>query len=268
MKSAYLLLALLLLISGCDSGVKSPDTDSSLERVKKAGVLRWGADVIGGIPYVYEAPDHPGTYIGFEMDIAKSIAQSLGVKQELVIKAWDTLIPELQRESFDMAMNGIEDTEERSNIVHFSDPYYLYTQQITVRKDTQGIMSLDDLKGKKVATLSGSAAEDILRGIPEIDVSINPEIIYSYQDLEENKVDAVVLDTPIAIAYGAGNPKLKNVGKPFGEGHYVIAFRGADNALSDAVNQALIKLKQNGELGKIYKKWGIMNDQQQKAGIK
>jgi len=270
MKSVYLLLALLLLISGCDSGVKSPDTntDSSLERVKKAGVLRWGADVIGGIPYVYEDPDHPGTYIGFEMDIAKSIAQSLGVKQELVIKAWDTLIPELQRESFDIAMNGIEDTEERGNIVRFSSPYYLYTQQITVRTNTQGIMSLDDLKGKKVATLSGSAAEDILRSIPEINVSINPEIIYSYQDLEEGKVDAVVLDTPIAIAYGASNPKLKNVGKPFGEGHYVIAFRGTDNALSYAVNQALIKLKQNGELGKIYKKWGIMNDQQQKAGIK
>jgi len=272
MKKSFLLLTLLILISGCDSGGKSPGTNinngSSLERVMESGVLRWGADVIGGIPYVYEDPENPGTYIGFEMDIAKSIARSLGIKQELVIKAWDSLIPELQRESFDMAMNGIEDTEERGNIVHFSAPYYLYTQQITVRKNTQEIMSLDDLKNKKVATLSGSAAEDILRGIPEIDVHINPEIIYSYQDLEEGKVDAVVLDTPIAIAYGASNPKLKNVGKPFGEGHYVIAFRGEDKALSDAVNQALIKLKESGELSEIYKKWGIMNDQQQKAGIK
>ena len=272
MKKIYIFLALLLLISGCDNGSKPTatniDIDSSLDRVKEAGVLRWGADVIGGIPYVYEDPDQPGTYIGFEMDIAKSIARSLGVKQELVIKAWDTLIPELQRESFDIAMNGIEDTEERGNIVRFSTPYYLYTQQITVRKNSQGIMSLDDLKGKKVATLSGSAAEDILRSIPEINVSINPEIIYSYQELEEGKVDAVVLDTPIAIAYGASNPKLKNVGKPFGEGHYVIAIRGEDNKLSDAINQALNKLKQSGELGEIYKKWGIMNDQQQKAGIK
>lgn len=270
MKKSYLLLALILLISGCDSGEISADKniDLSLERVKQAGVLQWGADVIGGVPYVYEDPDHPGQYIGFEMDIAKSIAKGLGVKQELMIKAWDTLIPELQRESFDMAMNGIEDTEERGNIVQFSDPYYLYTQQISVRKNTQGIMSLDDLKGKKVATLSGTAAEDILRNIAEIDVSINPEIIYSYQDLEQGKVDAVVLDTPIAIAYGEKNPKLKNVGKPFGEGHYVIAFRGEDNALSDAVNQALVKLKQSGELAEIYKKWGIMNDQQHKAGIK
>ncbi len=273
MKSIYILLVLAALFSGCDSNNlgntanTNTDKDPSLERVKKAGVLLWGADVIGGIPYVYEDPKNPGTYIGFEVDIANSIALSLGVKQELVIKAWDTLIPELQNKSFDIAMNGIEDTEERGHIVKFSHPYYLYTQQITVRKDTQGIMSLDDLKGKTVATLSGTAAEDILRSIPEINVRINPEIIYSYQDLEEGKVDAVVLDTPIASAYGASNPKLKNVGQAFGEGRYVVAFRGEDKTLLDAINQALSKLKASGELGKIYKKWGIMNPHQQKVGI-
>ncbi len=271
MKKTFLILGIVLLFSGCDSGGKSAgtsvDKDLSLERVTEAGVLRWGADVIGGIPYVYEDPDNPGTYIGFEMDVAKAVARSMGLKQELVIKAWDTLIPELQRESFDMAMNGIENTEERGRIVKFSAPYYLYTQQITVRKDTDEIMSLEDLKGKNVATLSGTAAEDILRSIPEINVSINPEIIYSYQDLEDGKIDAVVLDTPIAFAYGASNPKLKNVGEPFGDGHYVIAFRHEDKALSAAVDQALAKLKENGELSKIYKKWGIMNTYQQKVGI-
>ncbi len=271
MRNIFLLLVLVALFSGCDSGGSSTgndiDKDLSLEKVTEAGVLRWGADVIGGIPYVYEDPDNPGNYIGFEMDIAKAIARSMGLKQELVIKAWDTLIPELQRESFDMAMNGIENTEERGLIVQFSAPYYLYTQQITVRNDTDGIMKLEDLKGKKVATLSGTAAEDILRSIPEINVSINPEIIYSYQDLEDGKVDAVVLDTPIAIAYGASNSKLKNVGEPFGDGHYVIAFRHKDKSLSAAVNQALVKLKENGELAKIYKKWGIMNSYQQKVGI-
>ena len=271
MKNICLIFALALVLVGCDSGGKSSVTsmagDASLERLKQSGELRWGADVVGGIPYVYEDPDKPGTYIGFEVDIAKNIARSLGVKQKLVIKPWDTLIPELQRGSFDLALNGIEDTEGRSRIVRFSDPYYLYTQQITVRKDTVGIMNLEDLKGKTVATLSATAAEDILRSIPEITASINPEIIYSYQDLEAGKVDAVLLDTPIAVAYGASNPKFKNVGEPFGEGHYVIAFRDEDEALADAINQALTKMKVSGELSEIYKKWGIMNAYQQKVGI-
>src|SRR5439155_25172675 len=113
--TAGVLLAAITMstIAGC--GV-SPATDHpsvardvSLERVRKAGVLHWGADVVGGVPYVYEDPRHPGQYIGFEMDIARGVAAALGVKLQLEVKAWDTLIPELQRGSYDMAMNGIED---------------------------------------------------------------------------------------------------------------------------------------------------------------
>lgn len=224
--------------------------------------------MVGGIPYVYEDPKNHDSYIGFEMDIAKAIARHLGVELKLVIKAWDTLIPELQRGSFDIAMNGIEDTEDRGKIVLFSDPYFIYSQQVTVRKETKGISSLENLKGKKVATLSGTAAEDILRQTPGIQVITNPEIIYSYRDLEEGKVDAVLLDTPIAVAYGASNPKLKNVGESFGEGRYVITFRKEDVILRDEVNRALTRMKENGEIKAIYKKWGLMDSHQKKIGIR
>ncbi|HAS16610.1 MAG: hypothetical protein A2Y48_10430 [Nitrospirae bacterium RIFCSPLOW2_12_42_9] len=271
-KTYLLILLILTLCIGCQKGVESPGTekkqDTSLERVKKAGALLWGADVVGGIPYVYEDPKNKGSYIGFEMDIANAIAHQLGIEVRLVIKAWDTLIPELQKGSFDIAMNGIEDTEDRKKIVLFSDPYYIYSQKITVRKETKGISLLADLKGKKVATLSGTAAEDILRQTAGIHVVTNPEIIYSYKDLEDGKVDAVLLDTPIAAAYGATNPKLKNVGESFGEGQYVIALRKEDKALMDAVNQALTVLKNNGDLKAIYTKWGIMDPHQKKIGLK
>ncbi|MEW5800474.1 MAG: ABC transporter substrate-binding protein [bacterium] len=261
-----------VILLGCQKGseVTSPGRqgkDSSLERVNKAGVLLWGADVIGGVPYVYEDPERPNTYIGFEVDIARAIALHLGVKQKLVIKAWDTLIPELQKESFDIAMNGIEDTQDRRKMVLFSDPYYVYSQQITVRKETEGISTLEDLKGKTVGTLSGTAAEDILRKVAGIEVSINPEIIYSYRDLEDGRVDAVILDKPIAVAYGASNPKLKNVGESFEEGTYVIALRKSDKALLDAINAALKAIKDNGELADIYRKWGIMDEHQKRIGV-
>ena len=258
----------VLCLSGCSEGPEQTDTQlTTYERIQEEGVLRWGADVIGGIPYVYEDPENAGTYIGFEMDIAQGIAEQLGVKQEMVIRAWDSLVPELQKGSYDMAMNGIEDTEGRSKIVQFSEPYFVYSQQITVRKETEGVNTLEDLKGKKVATLSGTAAEDILRATPGIDVHINPEIIYSYQELEDGSVDAVVLDTPIAAAYGAPNPAFKNVGETFAPGHYVIAFRDEDTALKAAVDKALNTMKANGELAAIYRKWGIMNGFQQSIGI-
>jgi polar amino acid transport system substrate-binding protein len=266
-KIHLVLLMLLVFLTSCDSSENGSLKDGSLEAVRHSGVLRWGADVIGGVPYVFENPKNPGSYIGFEVDIAAGIARHLGVKQELVIGVWDNLIPDLQRGSFDMAMNGIEATEDRSKLVLFSEPYFVYSQQITVRRDAERIAGLEDLGGKTVATLSGTAAEDILRGIPEIQVRINPEIIYSYQDLADGKVDAVLLDSPIAAAYGATNPKLKNVGEPLGEGVYVIAFRRDQVALRDAVNDALKSMKEKGELRAIYQQWGIMDSRQLSIGI-
>lgn len=270
--NGWLSLSLALGLSvGCDrtemplSGSEPHDT--SLETVMNAGVLTWGADVVGGIPYVFEDSEHKGSYIGFEMDIAKAIARHLGVEQRMVVTAWDALIPELQKGSFDMAMNGIEDLDERGKIVLFSDPYYVYTQQLTVRRDTVGVARLDDLKGKKVATLSGSAAEDILRATPGIAVHISPEIVYSYQELEAGRVDAVLLDTPIAAAYGTSNPKLKNVGESFGEGRYVIAFRRQGMALRTAVNRALAEIKRSGELRRIYERWHIMDQYQAQIAV-
>ncbi len=235
--------------------------------MKKAGVLVWGADVIGGIPYAFEDPKHPGAYIGFEVDIAREVASQLGVQSKLAIRAWDTLIPELQKGSFDMAMNGIEDTPDRAAIVAFSTPYFVYSQQLTVREGTSGVSSLDDLKGKTVATLSGTAAEDILRKTAGIKVVTHPEIIYSYRDLQSSRVDAVLLDSPIAAAYGASNPKLKNVGQSFDEGQYVAAFRKEDQSLRLAVDAALQKLKKAGKLKAIYAKWGILDKHQARIGV-
>ena len=263
--SVLCLAAFVGACSNSDTADKSSaNVDNSLTRVQDAGVLQWGADVVGGVPYVYEDPDHPGEYIGFEMDIAQAVAARLGVELQLVIKAWDTLIPELQRGSYDLAMNGIENTEDRSEMVLFSAPYFVYAQQITVRNETNDINGLDDLQGKKVATLSGTAAEDILRASDGVHVVTNPEIIYSYRDLEDGRVDAVVLDTPIAAAYGAPNPKLKNVGDSFAEGEYVIAFRRNDVALRNAVDSALHQIKTDGTFQQILEKWGLFDQHQQR----
>jgi polar amino acid transport system substrate-binding protein len=268
---ALLLAGVLVAPAGCGSGSSGTGAkhaaDPSLDRVKKAGVLVWGADVIGGIPYAFEDPKHPGTYIGFEVDIAHEVARQLGVQPKLVIRAWDTLVPELQKGSFDMAMNGIEDTPDRAAIVAFSDPYFVYSQQLTVREGTSGVTTLADLKGKTVATLSGTAAEDILRQTAGIKVVTHPEIIYSYRDLQSRRVDAVLLDSPIAAAYGASNPRLKNVGESFGEGQYVAAFRKEDQSLRAAVNAALQNLKRDGKLKAIYAKWGILDKHQTRIGI-
>ena len=111
---ACLTLVVVLSAWGCAG---SPAADDSLRRIQEAGVLRWGADVQGGAPYIYEDPDHPEKLRGFEVDLAEALATELGVKAEFVQNDWSALIPSLERGTFDIAMNGIEVTPARTGRV-------------------------------------------------------------------------------------------------------------------------------------------------------
>ncbi len=123
----------------------SETTENNLGKIKKSGQLRWGSDAEGGAPYVFPDPNDPSRLIGFEVDLAEAIAREFGVQAKQSQNAWDSLIPALYRGDFDIAMNGIEITPDRSRKLLFSQPYYVYTEQLVVRKDEAGIK---DIKGR------------------------------------------------------------------------------------------------------------------------
>ena len=93
------------------------------------------------------------------------------------------------------------------------------------------IKSVNDLKGKKVGTLSGTVAQDILMKMGGVDVKIYAGQVEPYEDLAIGRLDAVLLDLPIAAYYAKPNPKLKYAGQPVGEGFYAIAIRKGDEDL-------------------------------------
>lgn len=194
------------------------DNISALDRIKERGSIIWGADAEGGAPYIFPDPNNPEKYIGFEVDLAEAIANKLGVKAIHKQNAWDGLIPALERGDFDIAMNGIEITDDRKETILFSRPYYIYVEQLVVRKDENNITDINDLKGKKVGILSGTVAQDILENLGGVDVRIYPGQVTPYEDLAIGRIDAVLLDLPIAAFYGKPNPELKYAGKPMGEG--------------------------------------------------
>jgi polar amino acid transport system substrate-binding protein len=85
----------------------------------------------------------------------------------------------------------------------------------------------------------------------------------AYQDLALSRIDAVLIDYPIAAFYAARDPKLKFLGRPTAKGYYAIAFRPDDRELADQVDAALGRLMEGGELRRIYRKWGIWNEAQE-----
>ncbi|MBI5212760.1 MAG: ABC transporter permease subunit [Nitrospirae bacterium] len=256
-----LFIAALTIILSLFGQVWSSD---GIEKIKKRGYLLWGSDAEGGAPYVFPDPKNPSRLIGFEVDLANAIAKELGIEARQLQNAWDSLIPSLKRGDFDIAMNGIEVTPQREGEVLFSKPYYIYTEQLVVRKNEARINGINDLKGKKVGTLSGSVAQDILTNIGGVDVKVYSGQVEPYEDLALERLDAVLLDLPIAAYYAKPNPKLKYAGNPIGEGFYGIAVRKGNDELKNQINEILLKLMESGELKKIYQKWDLWSETQEK----
>src|SRR5881394_4125424 len=125
--------------------------------------LRWGADPSGGAPYVYNDPSHPDQYIGYEKEIVEALAAAMGRKAEFVPSDWETLVSALQRNSFDVIVNGLEPTADRQQQIQFSKPYYIFQLALTVRKDEQQIYSLSDCHDRVVGTLGNTAASRLLQ---------------------------------------------------------------------------------------------------------
>jgi polar amino acid transport system substrate-binding protein len=255
-------VVLISLASALACGVRASSGATGLARVRAAGVLRWGGDIQGGEPYVYDDPEEPGHLIGFEVEIADAIAKELGVRAEFVQNDWSHLVPSLGRGTFDVVMNGLEVTEGRAGQVLFTRPYYAFGERLMARQDDTSIKAeLALLKDKKVGTLANSLAFEMLRSTAEVVVYEGVE--EPYADLVNGRTDAVLLDDIIATRYGVPKPELKVVGD-LREGYYSIAVRPAEPDLREAVDNALAKITARGELRHILEKNRLWNERQPK----
>jgi polar amino acid transport system substrate-binding protein len=249
-------------------GCRHPVSSDALARVRAAGVLRWGGDIQGGEPYVYDDPTRPGRLIGFEVEIADAIAKELGVRAEFVQNDWANLVPSLERGTFDVVMNGFEVTPTRVGRVLFTQPYYAFAERLMVRtNDTRWPPTgaepptIDALKGRKVGTLANSFAFELLREVTEPVVYDGVE--EPYADLVGGRTDAVLLDDIIAARYGVPKPELRVVGD-LREGYYAIATRPSESDLRDAIDAALRAIASRGELRQILEHNRLWNERQNK----
>jgi len=223
--------------------------------------LRWGADPSGGAPYVFNDPNHPDQYIGYEKEMVDALAAAMGRQPEFVPSDWETLVSALQRGSFDVIVNGLEPTTDRAKQIDFSKPYYVFELQLTVRANESRINSLADCKNHTVGTLGNTAASRLMeaQGIPWRGYA---DPVAAYEDLELKRIDAVLMDVPMEMYYARPNPKLKPAGQPFARGTYNIGLPKGDEKLKTDINAAIDQIIRNGTLEQILRKWNLWNDAQ------
>ena len=225
--------------------------------------LLWATDAEGGAPYTYKDPKDPNRDIGFEVDIVREIEKQIGRPIVAHQYAFSSLILGLQRGDFDFAMNGLEETPDRAAKVLFTRPYYVFREQLVVRRGETRFTDLDGLKaiGGTVGTLEDTAADRLLRD-RGIDAKMYDGVVEPYRDLELGRVDAVLLDLPIALYYARPIPDLEFAGPPFAPGTYAIAVQKGNTALKAELDTALDALIRDGRLRGILERWELWDEEQ------
>ena len=229
-------------------------------------VLRWAGDSEGGAPYVEADPQHPQRVQGLDVEIAELIAKELGRPSEFVQIAFTSLDQSASRGDFDIALDGIEDTPARRASLAVTLPYYEFREVLTVRAaDATRFRSLADLRGRRVATLGGTTAYELLLAAARehgVDAISYDDDVHPYEDLLNGRVDAVLLDNVIAERSMRRMPGLSIQPDAVAVGHYVGILAPARTDLRDRINTILRAAMADGRLEAIMRRWLVWNDDQ------
>ncbi len=193
---------------------------------------------------------------GFDIDLMNAIAEINGWTIEWVDTPFDAALAGVAECQYDLSIAAISITEERLANMDFSDPYYSSGQVVVVSVDETEIASKDDLNGKTVAAQLGTTGEIEAQAIA--DVNYRPYDTYglAFQDLMNDQIDAVIVDTPIAMGFVEANPdKLMIVGEQFTGESYGIAVCKERTDLIDPINTALASLTADGTLSSFVMTW-------------
>ena len=193
-----------------------------------------------------------GTYVGFDVDVAKYVAKKLGYSEDEIV--WKEA-PSKQREAMlqngdvDMILATYSITDERKNAVSFAGPYFVAGQDLLVRKDDHSINGPEDLNGKRLCSVTGSTSAATVKEkfASEVQLMEQPGYAECATALFSGIVDAVTTDDIILAGLAsASRGKLRVVGKPFTQDYYGVGIKKGDTALAKKINAAIAEMIKDG----------------------
>jgi polar amino acid transport system substrate-binding protein len=251
-----LIAAVGIAACGDDDSSTSGDTTATDGGSADLGLIEDGTLIVGSdIPFPPFEQGDPPDYEGFDIDLINAVADNLGLTTQIEDAPFDLLL-QGGGGQFDLAIAATTITKPRENRVDFSDPYFLASQGLLVRVDSD-VTSFEDLDGKIVGAQDGTTGETYanentgaseVRGFPEIDDA--------YNALLSEQVDAVVNDLPsVQDQADNSNGRLEVVADVNTEEEYGVIFPQGADALREAVNGALQEIKDDGTLNDLYQQW-------------
>ena len=233
----------LLLLTGCGSSIKNTHDDNKLTVGMECNYapFNWSTTTANEYTEQISTVDYCD---GYDVTIAKKLAKSLGMEVEIVKYDWDNLIPGLMQNEIDVVIAGMTATEDRREVVNFTDPYYTSQEVVIVRKDSTltSITDIQELKGKTVKGQLNTLYDTIIDQINGVKHGTAMESYPSLvNDLLNRGCDAITAELPVAEGIVASNPDLTYV--TFKEGHGFTADTSVSIAVKKDNTELLDKLK-------------------------
>lgn len=245
-----MLLALMLAV--CPAFAEGED---QLATIKTKGEIIIATEGTWA-PWTYH--DESGELVGFDVEVAKAIAEKLGVTATFAETEWDGIFAGLDAGRYDIAANGIEVTDERALKYDFTTPYGYIRTALIVRGDNEDILSFEDLNGKNTANSIASTYMTLAESYGATAVGVDT-LDQTIQMVLSGRADATLNAEVSFYDYMSVHPdaNLKVVALTDEASLVSIPVRKeeASATLLEAINQAITELAEEGELTRISEKY-------------
>lgn len=250
-----LLLALLPACGGAPAPAETDQGNDLLSQIQAKGEMVVAMEGTWA-PWTYH--DESGELVGYDAEVAKAVAEKLGVTATFVEGEWDGLLAGLDAGRYDIMVNGVDVTPDRAEKYDFSTPYAYNRMAVIVKGDNDSISSMEDLEGKKTAnTISSTYAETARSYGAEVtgvdDLAATFELLYS------GRIDATLNAEVTYYDYMAQHPDADLKIACLAEEADKVAIplrKGEDTAeLREAIDKALGELAEEGKLSELSVKY-------------
>lgn len=199
-----------------------------------------------------------GKYTGFDLELAKEVAERLDMEIKLQPINWDSKDMELDSGNIDCIWNGFT-ISGREDDYTWTEPYMNNRQVLVVKKDTS-YKNKEDLKGKVLEVQKDSSAQKSLESMPEymaeVTVSYTSDYNKGFMDLDSGVIDALLMDEIVASYYIEHEDKnFKILEDGLAEEEYGVGFKLGNTGLRDQVQSALEEMQKDGTLAEISEEW-------------
>jgi polar amino acid transport system substrate-binding protein len=181
--------------------------ESTLDQITRRGTIRVGMDVF--VPWAMK--DKKGELVGFEIDVAKQLAEDMGVKVEFVPTKWSGIIPALLAGKFDVIIGGMGVTPQRNMKINFTNPYYYSNQGVLANLEKSKGFVLADFNSSDVtlaARLGSNAALAAKKNFPKAKLRLFDDEPAAVQEVRNGRVHAMVASQPLPAHMAADTPDL------------------------------------------------------------